>query len=324
MFDLLKIRYRTLRRRGICLFAGIVAFAFAGMWTWFFAVAPGQEHFVLYFSSTVHGLSVGAPVQMNGQDIGRVSDIRIVHVPAEDIRKSYYAAVTISVSNNIFKTNNSPLISATNEKLPALIRLGLRGQLRMPSLLATGLCVSLYFDPGQPVNYINPPGAAFPEIPTNYKSVSDLVDQTNTFIETKNLYALAEKIRDVRAKINAIAATAQLVNAAELNSKLLTVLEQAGNALNPILFTRDAAEVNSALSDFCRCLETADRVTAEQTEDLRKKIQNITRRLREIRNAAQTIRSDFSDDSGQSPAQLLRELQNQCSPLINFGKKLFL
>ena len=193
----------------------------------------------------------------------------------------------------------------------------------MPSLLANGLCVSLYFAPGQPVNYINPPDAIYPEIPTNYKSTSDLVDQVNAFIETKNLYELAEKIRTIRAKVLAISSVTENIDARNANRKILDFLEKANRALAETEFRTKLAEINLELSAFCETLERQGNIPEEQAKKIRENLKKLSNILREIRTYAQEIRENLSDESALPGLRQLRELRERCAPLIDIGKTVF-
>lgn len=324
MFVSFEQRYKILQLRGARAVAAALVALIAGTWFWACAVLPDRENFTLYFASNVHGLSVGAPVQIDGQTVGQVDEIRIVSVPATDVRHRYYAAVTISINADaIYDDRRVFLRTDPQKRLQELIRLGLCGQLRMPSLLANGLCVSLYFAPGQPVNYINPPDAIHPEIPTNYKSTSDLVDQVNAFIETKNLYELAEKIRTIRAKVLAISSVTENIDARNANRKILDFLEKANRALAETEFRTKLAEINLELSAFCETLERQGDIPEEQAKKIRENLKKLSNILREIRTYAQEIRENLSDESALSGLRQLRELRERCAPLIDIGKTVF-
>lgn len=317
-----KQRYRILRLRGARIVATTLVVMLAGMWLWFAAVLPERESFTLYFTSNVHGLSVGAPVQMNGQNVGTVDSIRIVTVPAADIRRKYYAAVTISLKTNAFGLSRYQTDSL-QDRLPDLIKIGLRGQLRMPSLLANGLCVSLYFAPGQPVNYINPPDAKYPEIPTNFKSTSDLVDQVNTFIETKNLYTVAEKIRTLRTKILEISESTEHFDARALNRKILDRLDFAEHTISPKEFHSALVQTNTTLISLCEALERNGNTTTEQMQTVCEELKKLSQTLRRIRVHTRAIRAGLSDDSILPGVQRLQEIRDRCAPFVDLGKIIF-
>ncbi|MBQ6704677.1 MAG: MCE family protein [Opitutales bacterium] len=324
MFVSFEQRYKILQLRGARAVAAALVALIAGTCFWACAVLPDRENFTLYFASNVHGLSVGAPVQIDGQTVGQVDEIRIVSVPATDVRHRYYAAVTISINADaIYDDRRVFLRTDPQKRLQELIRLGLCGQLRMPSLLANGLCVSLYFAPGQPVNYINPPDAIYPEIPTNYKSTSDLVDQVNAFIETKNLYELAEKIRTIRAKVLAISSVTENIDPRNSNRKILDFLEKANRALAETEFRTKLAEINLELSAFCETLERQGDIPEEQAKKIRENLKKLSNILREIRTYAQEIRENLSDESALPGLRQLRELRERCAPLIDIGKTVF-
>lgn len=324
MLTLLQRHFRKLRRRGIAVSAITAAAAFALTLFWLTSVVPNRERFTLYFSSNVHGLSAGAPVVMSGQTIGQVDDIRVCAVPAGNARK-YYAAVTITLDGHRLRERGLLQEEETlRDALPSLIGAGLRGKLLMPSLLANGLCVSLYFSPGEPASRAAPPNADFPEIPTNYTSSSEFVDRANAFIETRNLYEAARKIRDLAAVADAFEAAAQTFDGEKTNAEILRALERANAALSPDAARRELESLNDALAAICDGLESDARIPAEQAQRAAASLKKMTEMLRELRGSARAIQEQISPENLEIRRRMLREMQNQYAPLIDAAKGLFL
>lgn len=317
--------YRTLRRRGLLFSAVFVAGVAVVSWIWLFAVSPQRERFTLYFSSNIHGLSVGAPVKMHGRDVGVVSGIGIISVPERSVPEKYYAAVTVELETDTLENYGRLRRGQTfGEALPQLLDIGLRGRLQMPSLLANGLCVNLYFDPGKPALRVNPPKRKHAEIPTNYTSSSEFVDQANAFIETRNLYGIAEKIRGLRALISDFAAATETLDCAELNADALHFLETANARLDSADARKKAAELNARLAELCENLETQEPIERERVRALVGTLRNLSEILREISGNAQAIRMQFSPENLGKQQRALEEFREKFDPLIRFGKALFL
>lgn len=324
MLSLLQRHFRKLRRRGIAVSAIAATAAFALTLFWLTSVVPNRERFTLYFSSNVHGLSAGAPVVMNGQTIGQVDDIRVCAVPVQNARK-YYAAVTITLDGSRLRERGLLQEKETlRDALPSLIGAGLRGELLMPSLLANGLCVSLYFSPDEPASRAAPPNADFPEIPTNYTSSSEFVDRANAFIETRNLYEATQKIRKLAAVADAFEAAAQTFDGKKTNAEILRALERANAALSPEAARREIESLNDALAAICDGIESEARIPAEQAQRAAASLKKMTEMLRELRGSARAIQEQISPENLEIRRRMLREMQNQYAPLIDAAKGLFL
>lgn len=316
--------YKTLHRRGVIFSAVFAAGVAVISWIWLFAVSPQRERFTLYFSSNIHGLSVGAPVKMHGRDIGTVCGIGIISVPERSVHDRYYAAVTVELETDTLANYGRLRRGQTfGEALPLLLDIGLRGRLQMPSLLANGLCVNLYFDPGKPAHSVNPPKRKYAEIPTNYMSSSEFVDQANAFIETRNLYGISEKIRGLRTLISDFAAAAEALDCAELNAGVIRFLENANARLDAADAQRKAAELNARLAELCERLETEEPLERERVEALVGTLKSFSEILREIGGNAQAIRMQFSPENLGKQQRALEEFREKFAPLIRFGRELF-
>ena len=319
-------RFRKSRRRGIAVSALIAATLIALTWFWLAAVVPYREHFTLYFPSGVHGLSVGAPVMMNGRTIGQVNDIAVEVVDGDDAgTRKFFAAVTITIdTKKLIEYGRLRRGESFREALPRLTEIGLRGQLRMPSMLASGLCVNLLFEPGTPSLTVNPPRARHPEIPTNYKSTSDFVDQANAFIETKNLYAVAAKVRALSATVKEFHAATATFDCARADAAILNVLERANASLDPRKTHETLRALNEDVLACRREIECENALAPERAESLRSSLKNLSDGLREMRESAKTLRENLEPENVEARKRFLRELRKRCEPLIDFAKDAFL
>jgi paraquat-inducible protein B len=113
------------------------------------------REYVLVFKESLRGLTVGAPVELNGINIGEVTDIR-----AQFDTKSYEftAPVTIRVDMarygvNLLNTSAEAKDSSSEahrKGMEALIARGLRAQLKTGSLITGARFVALEFIPDAP------------------------------------------------------------------------------------------------------------------------------------------------------------------------------
>ena len=107
-----------------------------------------KNRFVLFFSHSVKGLSVGAPVVLGGVKIGSVRDIRI---HADTRGNGFSIPVYIEIEEKSIRVpGKDQNWEGLNKNINALIRQGLRAQLEMQSLVTGQLLVSLNFHPDKP------------------------------------------------------------------------------------------------------------------------------------------------------------------------------
>ena len=136
-----------------------------------------QLPFVMFFSGSIGGLDVGAPVEMRGVKIGTVTKIRLFE--ANEI--GVYVAVDPALL-----PKEGTVRTRGNEAVEEMIQRGLRARLRTQSLLTGLLLVYLDFYPGTPITLagLDPNVKEVPTIPTTLEQlqarVEGLLDKLGT------------------------------------------------------------------------------------------------------------------------------------------------
>lgn len=314
-----------MRRRGIIVSALIAIAVLSAFLFWRSEIVPYRERFSLYFQSNVHGLTVGAPVKMLGQDVGQVVEINIVSVPPSDARaREFFAEVVVSIdSKAIARHGGIPPKEFFRNQLDAFTERGMRGRLMMPSLLAAGLCVDLFFDAKTPAEFVNPPSGKYPEIPTKFTSSSDFINRANTFIKARNLLEISQKIENARRAVGKIEAFANDFDALAFNAKTLAQLERANAAVDPEKIRRELADATREISAVRTGVVETGEIHREHAEKLVARLKNFSASLREIRETATAARMLAAPEKFEPTRRDFQELQNRLAPFIETGKALF-
>lgn len=141
--------------------------------------------FMMFFDSSVRGLSMGAPVEFKGIKVGSVLDVRL-EFDDEDTTFRIPVLIEIELQRIIERGNEES--SSTYETLNRLVEKGLRARLQTGSLLTSQLYVELDMHPGTPIN-ISGEETQFPELPT---------------LASANFGAITASAESLLAKLNAI------------------------------------------------------------------------------------------------------------------------
>ncbi len=135
--------------------------------------------YVMYFNGSVRGLTVGAPVQLRGIPIGKVTDINLeldmktaeIHIP-----------VTVELEpDRINEINNDHSIS-NKDIIAQLINKGLRAQLQTGSLLTGQLLVDLDYHPKSKI-VLSDNHSVYPEFPTTASSLDQFTHSANIIMD---------------------------------------------------------------------------------------------------------------------------------------------
>ncbi|BHH86098.1 MlaD family protein [Desulforhopalus sp. 52FAK] len=124
------------------------------------------ESFVLYFDTSIKGLNVGAPVLLQGVQIGSVTDI-LIRANRQDLTMSI--PVFIEIRQDKFEVDETISPQGNSKKTIAqLADRGLRAVLSTQSMITGQLMIELDYFPGSPVNLksLDPELTEIPTIPS--------------------------------------------------------------------------------------------------------------------------------------------------------------
>lgn len=154
--------------------------------------------FVAFFSGSVKGLTIGAPVNFRGARVGSVKEVSIVY---DAVKDALMIPVTFEIDPNAIQglslaageiggQNSAPLMDR-------LVEHGLRAQLSLESLVTGQLYILLDFFPKSPVRYAAV-ASAYPEIPT----VESSFDKIKGKIEDLPVNEIAQQLQRVLGNLN--------------------------------------------------------------------------------------------------------------------------
>ncbi|TRX02986.1 intermembrane transport protein PqiB [Candidatus Methylobacter oryzae] len=135
--------------------------------------------YVMYFNGSVRGLTVGAPVQLRGIPIGKVTDINLeldkktaeIHIP-----------VTVELETDRIREINNDNNISDKDIMTQLINKGLRAQLQTGSLLTGQLLVDLDFHPKSKI-VLSDNKSVYPEFPTTASSLDQFTHSANIIMD---------------------------------------------------------------------------------------------------------------------------------------------
>lgn len=250
-----------------------------------------KSEYVIYFDGALNGLNVGAPVKLQGVQIGTVKEISLeLDQKATRISKPVVIeidpAVLLDPSGHPFQA--AATLKQRRQNAKQLIGAGLKAQLQTQSLLTGLLYVEFNFFRDQPVkltglNYKDLP--ELPSIPTTADQLKNTADELLTKFRqlpiediVKDLAATLKEIRDIAASDELKKNRAALAKTLDETEKLVTNLnrdiEPLLNNMNNTMtdtrtmvqqFTRDMRPV---LTSTEKALNTATSVLLESNHTL--------------------------------------------------------
>jgi len=252
---------------------------------------------VVFFPSSVAGLTVGAPVTFRGVRIGSVSKIAL-RLNVND-RSSLIPAYLELDSDRISWEESGPQggIEAGSEPgIPRLVRAGLRAALSTPNLVTGQLGVDLDFHPDTPIA-AHGPAMDLPEIPS---IPSDLQNLKDKFVELP----LRELVEETRTTLSHMVAVFDvlglLVNESRQTaidaSETLRVTSAAVRTLGADA-GRTLGDIDRLAQDGRRVMETAERTT-RHAEALMASLDGLSQPRSEMRDDLEATLRDLAASAG--------------------------
>jgi paraquat-inducible protein B len=181
--------------------------------------------YVMHFNGSVRGLTEGAPVQLRGIPIGRVTDISLeldkktaeIHVP-----------VIVELEPGRIESINDDNKVSDEDVMGQLIKKGLRAQLQMGSIVTGQLLIDLDFHPETKNVVSGNLHSELPEFPTTASSFEEFTHS-------------AQIIMDKLAKLPLDKLTVEM-------NKTLTSLQETSKAAMSMLHTTDGTMATAKIT----------------------------------------------------------------------------
>ncbi len=199
-----------------------------------------KERYLMIFSGSVRGLSVGAPVSLRGIQIGQVVDIALKF---DDQNLQFFIPVLVEVEPERigFLRSRDDVLEEDPDVLRKLIQNGLRAQLKTGSLLTGALYIEVDFHPdAEPVTVFERDGYKLvPTLPTPLDAVTNKITQILDKVNALPLEQIGDDLEATLAGARAIVDSPDLGRAiaelAEALGEMQTLLAQANTHLSPEL-----------------------------------------------------------------------------------------
>ncbi|HEY8218941.1 MAG TPA: MlaD family protein [Methylobacter sp.] len=236
--------------------------------------------YVMYFNGSVRGLTVGAPVQLRGIPIGRVTEINLeldkktaeIHIP-----------VTVELEPDRIKEINDDNTISDKDIMTRLINKGLRAQLQTGSLLTGQLLVDLDFHPKSKI-VLNDNQSVYPEFPTTASSLDQFTHSAHLIMDKVAKLPLEDLTTEANRTLQSLQGTSKAATG------MLTTAQG----------TLDAADKTMTSAHQVLSIMEPGSTTHYELEQL----------LRELTQAASSVKQ-LTDYLEQNPNSLIRGKKEQ-------------
>ena len=257
-----------------------------------------KEKAVMFFSGSVYGLQVGAPVVFRGVRVGSVESIAVFY---DRKTEDFSIPVVVGLEGDAVSGLDGRRTKGVGLALPALVERGLSAQLSMQSLLTGQLYVDLDLRPERPGNlrgtYLD-----VTEIPTTATAIQALKNQ----LEGMDFRKIAEDLSAIAASARAMVSGPELKQAltdlAAITATFNRVATKLDQRIDPLSneLQRSLVSTRTAMEGLGQAAGSVNK-TSEQVAELLAPnaplVQNLQRAADEVAGSAASLREATADDS---------------------------
>jgi paraquat-inducible protein B len=267
-----------------------------------------KSKFVLFFDGSVKGLTVGAPVLLQGVQIGSVIDIKVIFNPETlGFQTPVYIEIlpeSIANAKDMAEARKTYEVKAgTQQAIDLFVQRGLRARLEMQSLVTGKLLISLAFHPGTPV-YLAGLDKQYPEIPTIPTEMKELVKK----LEELPIQELVEKATHAVTSLDSLVSSPEVkesISALNLALKDMGALVQSLNReVGPL-----SASLQGTLGDARKLMNNTDGQVTRLTDSLVKTSEAAESALVEAKTLLVNVDEEIIGERAAMRAQLVRTLE---------------
>lgn len=291
-----------------------------------------KKRFVIFFDSALNGLNVGAPVKLQGVQIGNVNEISLV---MDSATGRIFKPVVIEIDPALLQDLSVQQSGGHSKKqrmqdAQRMIDAGLKGRLETQSLLTGLLYVDLNFYSDKPINlvkldYKNLP--ELPSVPTTVDEIRNTADEIFNRVRqlpleeiTKNMADTLDSMHGLLESDNTKKSMAALAKSLQETQRLMSSLN---DQIGPLMVNANSAltETRTTLQDFNKellpVLKAAEQSLNAATKMMEGSQNALTavetmaapdaqlgQTLVEMRNAARSLR-DLTESLERRPESLI-------------------
>jgi len=252
---------------------------------------------ILYFNESVRGLTLGAPVEFWGIQMGQVIDVKLVF---DNQKKMFRIRVVIETEPERFSEAGFIRDDADRKKLvESLLQRGFRAQLKTDNLL-TGQQIIIFdfFPDAKPADIVfEGDYPVYPTVPTPMEEISTKFMRILQKIDSLPMEQIGKDLRDTLHGAKQIAESPEILNAIR---NLSATLEETRLMVSD-LRTRVTPQINTVLEGARQSLANAEQILNADSP-LQVKMNTA---LEEISGAARALRL-LMDYLERHPESLLR------------------
>jgi paraquat-inducible protein B len=244
--------------------------------------------FVVYFSDSVNGLVVGAPVKFKGVPVGTV---RKIQIKVDETGEASKIPVIIEIDEKqVLSSGGSSTIFKSPDYVKNQINKGLRASLESESFITGKLYIALdYYKDAGPPEFVQKEGP-YQEIPSISTGLSEFIKSVGRI----DIVGLSTKLDDTLTQLNQLVGQLQVK---QMSEGVVRVLNSADKLINSTDLKDAISSLGKTSEETRKVLTKLDQQLDPLTTGLNNTTAEATKSLAELRQTLEQIRGLVGSDS---------------------------
>ncbi len=274
---------------------GVLTFG-AGSW-----LGTGSRY-VMYFSGSVNGLDLGAPVKFRGVNVGKVAAIELQIDPVD---REVHIPVLVDLLPDLEKTFDAQGGEQGAAFIQQMIRRGLRAQLKEQSLVTGKLMIELEYHRDEPLRLRGsyPELTEIPTVPTDFEQIAQEVEDGLAVLKRLPLEQLFARLLSTLEGVEQLVRSEQLSGAITAArgaaEEVQAVTAAAEGRIGPLAeeLNLTLAALRTTLAEGRALVARLDRELVPAAADLRGTLTEVNGAARKAQDAFAGVESTLAPDS---------------------------
>ncbi|MEQ8391621.1 MAG: MlaD family protein [Thalassospira sp.] len=256
-----------------------------------------SQKYILYFDSSVRGLSRGAPVDFNGIRVGTVESVDLEYVVSQ---RSFRVPVVVTIEPERVQLVGANVGDLDPEAtVKKLVADGLRARLKTGSFITGQLFVDLSMNPVSPARYLGDRNGNIPELPTLPQKLDEIANSLTSLLEKVETFPLEEI--GIRL-LGTVEGMENIVTSPALTQGM-TSLQQAAAGISSLVDNLDSSVLPATQTALDAAREALGGVR-DVTSPSSPVRYNLEQALKELSATARSLR-DLTEFLEQNPSALI-------------------
>ena len=243
---------------------------------------------VLYFNSSLNGLSRGAPVKYRGVTIGSVTKLMIRYNQATN---DYSMPVIVEIQENLLQQRlEDTLLFKDAESFERAVARGVRGTLEAESIVTGVLYVGLDMDPTAPPPVFHQLKPLYVEIPTRPTEIQQLMEN----LAHVDFKGLEDKLSSLIVKLDSAIGS---LNVGELSGRITNLVNSLNRVASSPEITNTLISIQRTMGEYRLLAEKLNSRVDPLAGDITNTLAQANQTLGQLRGAVQDLDSMLAPDS---------------------------